>query len=240
MSLKYLTDSFLARLRNTLPQNASHYTSAQPWLDKVAAGSKYCRETGVDVVSLPSLIVSGRPEDDGDNSVLLYGALAKLTPNQASEERLWAFLSHVTYLPYMVARWGTSNIGIIEDRFFLKGGGIGSLVRNGIARLWWSGYLTYEPKRSDPFELTRVLFSKQDIHTGLLQRSLGKSPIIRRATLEYLSGNSEKIEKLGSWSRVVQKMMRDLNTAGGVYLLDALVPSQIHKIFDDSLASLAA
>ena len=240
MSLAYLSDAFLARLRNAVPQNASRYTSPQLWLDEFAGGTKYSRETGVDVGSLPQLIISDKPEDDGENAVRLYAALQKLTPIQAMEERLWAYLAHVTYWPYMVARWGTTNPDVIVDRFFLKRGGIGSLVRNGIARLWWSGLLTHDPKRADAFELTRVLFSKQDIHTGLLQRSLGKSPTIRTAALEYFKHNAQRIEKVGGWSKVVQELMRDLNTAGGVYLLDALTTAQVQGILDSSMDRLVA
>src|SRR3954469_6736373 len=138
MSLRYLTDTFLAKLRNALPQNANKYASDRDWLDEFAAGTRYWRETGVDVGALPALIVTERPEDDGENAIRLYDALRKLTPVQAMEERLWAYLSHATYWSYMVKRWGTTNAEVIADRFFLKRGGIGSLVRNGIARLLWS------------------------------------------------------------------------------------------------------
>jgi hypothetical protein len=194
----------------------------------------------VETESLPALVVSSRPEDDAENAISLYKALHRLTPVQAMDERLWAFLAHVPYWEYMTARWGTAKIDVIADRFFLKRGGIGSLVRNGIARLWWSGFLTHDRNGADPFELTRVLLSKQDIHTGLLQRSLGKSPTIRRAALEYFRNNAQRIDQLGSWSKTVQRLMRDLNTAGGVYLLDALQSSQVHEILDASLNQAAA
>ena len=240
MSLKYLSDTWLVRLRNAVPQNAERYTSLSSWLEEFADGKRYWRDTGIEVTSLPELKVSARPEDDAENAILLFSALRNLTPVQAMEARLWTYLTHVTYWSYMVARWGNVKPDVILDRFFLRGGGIASLVRNGISRLWWSGYLTYDGNRSDPFELTRVLFSKQDIHTGLLERSLGKSPTIRRATLEYFKNNSQKIERLGGWSITVQKTMRDLNTAGGVYLLDALTTRQVHDILDTSLANLAA
>jgi len=237
MSIKYLTDAFLARLRNAIPQNEPNYRSPQPWLDEVAAGTRYWRDAGVDIGSLRELVISGRAEDDAENAVVLYSALQKLTPVQAIDERLWTYATHVTYWRYMVARWGADNI---LDRFFLKGGGIGALVRNGISRLWWAGYLTYDAGRSDPFELTRVLLSKSDIHVALLERRLGKSPLIRRAVLEYFKDRWGDIEASGGWSRVVQSLLRDLNTAGGVYLLDSLTPSQIGGILDSSLGGLAA
>ena len=240
MSLRYLTDTFHAQLLKSIPANAERYVSTTPWLDNFAGATKYWRETGLDVPMLPRLVVSDQPQDDSKNSEILYAALKRLTPVQATDPRLWAYLTHVTYWEYVVTRWGKSKAEVIQDRFFVRRRGIGSLARNGIARLWWSGYLTHDQKRADPYELTKVLFIKQDIHTGLLERNLGKSLSIRRAALDYFKIHAAKIEQIGKWSKLVQRIVLDLNTAGGVYLLDALEPPQIHEIMDASFAEVAA
>jgi Family of unknown function (DUF6339) len=239
MSLKYITDEALAQLRAAVPANAIRYEQSANWLDSYMAGKRFVAETRIAVESLPQLGTQDGSREDAKNAIALYQALANLTPVQAMDERLWAYLCHSTYWSYMVARWGTAKPGVIIDRFFLKGGGIGSLVRNGISRLWWSAFLTYDVTRSDPFELTRVLFSVQDIQTGLLQRSLGKSASVRRAALEYFRLNASKIDLIGA-SKAIQQFMRDLNTAGGVYLLDALGQNAINGILDSSMAGMAA
>ena len=244
MSLKYFTDPFLARLRRTLPQNLDHYISPNSWVESFAGGSLFSRETGVQVSALrPLLIPQGEVLNDIENAQIVYSDLRRLTPIQAADERLWSYLSHVTYWQYMVARWGTTTQSVIEDRFFFKSKGIGTLVRNGIARLWWFGYLTYDQHRNDPFELTRILLSNQDIQTGLLQRNLGKSRLVRAATLDYLNQRRPQIEQAGQGKggvgKVAQHLFRGLNLAGGVYLLDALEIPQLHGILDDSLAEFA-
>jgi hypothetical protein len=244
MTIKYFTDSFLARLRRAIPQNIQRYNSSDSWVESFADGSTYCRETGVQVEGLrPLLLPETGNLNDAENAKIVYTDLHRLTPVEAVDPRLWAYLAHVNYWPYMVARWGASSPSSIEDRFFFRSKGIGSLVRNGIARLWWFGFLTYDQQRQDPFELTRILLLSQDIQTGLLQRNLGKSRNIRTATLDYFRQRHQQIESLGEGrggvGRVVQHLCRGLNLAGGVYLLDALETPHLHGILDESLAEFA-
>jgi hypothetical protein len=244
MSLNYFTDQFLARLRRAVPQNASRYARPDAWVEEFAARATHSRPTGTAIETLrPLLPPQGDNLRDTENAQMIYADLCTLTPLQASDERLWACLTHTTYWDYMVARWGSSSPSVIEDRFFFRSKGIGSLVRNGIARLWWFGYLTFDQGRQDPFELTRVLLSNQDIQTGLLQRNLGKSRSVRAATLDFLQSKRQQIEQVGQGQggigKVVQHLCRELNLAGGVYLLDALEPPQLHGILDDSLAEFA-
>lgn len=240
MSLRYMSDNCLAKLRAAIPQNAVRYSTGRSWLEEYATGTGSIKETGISITSLPRLLISRRPADDAENAIRLYAGLRGLSAVQAMDERLWGYLCHVTYWDYMVARWGSTEENKIKDRFFFRFRGIGPLVRNGIARLWWFGHLTYEAHRQDPFELTRVLLSMQDIQSGLLQREFGKNRGVRCAILEFIKSRASRIEHTGGSSRTVQRLMRDLNTAGGVYLLDALRPPQINDILEASLNGTAA
>lgn len=250
MSPKHFTDQFHAQLRRGVEANLTKYSSIESWVESYAGGNIFCRETGIVVSRLRPLIMpDGSEKRDLENAQIVFEDLKLLTPVQATDERLWAYLAHVQYWEYMVKRWGVEDrerekpVQFILDRYFLRTHGIGSLVRHGISRLWWFGYLTHDEKRTDRYELTKILLGNQDIQNGLLQRELSKNRDIRVATLQYLSERKEKIELAGKGrgghGKVVQYLFRGLNFAGGVYLLDALQIAQIHGILDDCLAEFS-
>ncbi len=235
MSLMYLTDRALAQLRHDCERNRERYSLPDPWLSDSSAGPGWCRESGVSVSALPQLD-HAKPESDLENTRLVHGALRMLTPVQAMDERLWAYLAHVTYWRYMRERWGAANIA---GRYFFKNRGISGLTLNGISRLWWFGHLTYDTNRADPYEMTRVLLSNQDIQTGLLQRTIGRSATVRRALLSYLSERRSEIERRGA-SRCIQILCRDLNLFGGACLLDVLSADAVASALDGSLGAVKA
>src|SRR4051812_20917996 len=45
------------------------------------------------------------PNNDFETAVLIFEGYKKLEPIQASDERLWTFLTHVDFYPYMIKRW---------------------------------------------------------------------------------------------------------------------------------------
>jgi len=102
----------------------------------------------------------------------------------------------------------------IESRYFFTGlnTNIETLNRNAISRLWWGAHLTYDDKRneSDPYELTRILFSLQTLHQALLERSLGSNPIIRAATLEFFLENEAYLK-----DKFARPILKFLNLLAG-------------------------
>ncbi len=131
---------------------------------------------------------------DVDNAIKLYEFLHNLDKTQASDKRLWIYLSHVTFRDYTMNRWSLKTsqeelnvssdeikrkaINFIGERWFLSGNAR-SLRRHSIARLWWAAYLTVAPWEKDPdyfgklentdkYLYTKVLFSTQDIVQQIL------------------------------------------------------------------------
>lgn len=156
-------------------------------------------------------------EADVDNAIKIYEFLEDLDQTQASDKRLWTYLSHVTFRQYTMQRWPLKlsteelvadaearrkAISAVSDRWFLRGTAR-SLRRHSLARLWWATYVTVAPWEKDPeyFEsiehddryiYTRIVFSTQDILQQILERSLGWSDRILIAILEYLRRNPSK------------------------------------------------
>jgi hypothetical protein len=172
------------------------------------------------------IIPEGRDLKDFENTKIIFETYRYLTPTQASDARLWTFLTHVTYWDYMKKRWPTQgNIAIIKDRYFLRSPNLRTLTHNGISRLWWFGYLTYDEDRNNPWELTEIMLKVQDLPTSLLERSLGSNENIRVAVLEYFSENPQHLT-----SKSIQEIIKLINLLGGVKNLPFLEVAEIKQL----------
>lgn len=179
------------------------------------------------------IIPTGNDKKDLENTKILYDAYRELTPTQASDSRLWTYLTHVTYWDYMKARWPLKEAkkpnNRIRDRYFLRRLNLEALTRNGLSRLWWYGFLTYDENRTNPWELTEVLLSRADLAVGITERGLGCNTNIRTAVLEFLIENPE-IKKSEIYSR---NILVKLNLVGGVKNLPYLEVSEIKEILNE-------
>jgi hypothetical protein len=95
-------------------------------------------------------------KSDPTNIKTLYLNLMKITPSQATEERLWAGLAHSVFWDYMHYRW---PIVTVKDKkeikkklmtnYFFHHGQQRSLLTNGLSSLWWYGHLLYDHDNSE-------------------------------------------------------------------------------------------
>lgn len=180
---------------------------------------------------------------DLENAIALYEYYKLLDETQASDSRLWTYLSHVDFRKYTLYRWGIKGkyedykdeaprkkvIKQLLDHWFV-GESDRALRRHALARLWWAVHLTYAPwerepeffgdiKENDPYYFTRILLSTQDIYQQVLERSMGRSSHILITVLEYLGTNVEFARSRDK----VRKLMKELNLVYGtkkVILLD--------------------
>ena len=184
MRLPIVTREAVDALESSVAANLQHYRSGNT-AHLVAASN--VRESRVDVEQPPTLIApDGKTETDASAARLIFQWLQKLDVTQASDARLWTYLTHVTFADYVHARWGGGLEGSIEpdarvlERWFFRGQGSATFFRNGLSRLWWFGHVTYDATRGDHFEMTNVLLSLQDIQVAFLERSLGRCrPLLR-------------------------------------------------------------
>lgn len=121
----------------------------------------------------------GDAKNEFKNAVLLYEAYRKLTPLQATDDRLWIYLAHVDLYEYMVNRWPLSEAysrkrsegqevsddemkkSFILDHWFGERG----YMRQALSNLWWSVYVSVDEERDNPYELTEYLFTRHDFRT---------------------------------------------------------------------------
>ena len=170
---------------------------------------------------------------DVENIKRVYNHMKGLSESQASDERIWVAFTLYQGLDYMRYRWMPENKNDKFDRFFFAGNRKRPLFRNGIARLWWIGYHTYDSKRSDPYELTEFVCRDQDYINNLLDIGFASNPAISKPVIEALMDaekNSVKINR-----DLVRSISQYVNLLGGIYILDCLSYEDIYSKIKDRI-----
>jgi hypothetical protein len=238
MKLQFFSKSLVQRLQDGADANCSKYGPKNGWLADLARGQRSEFESRFTVEPPPALIISDNPSDDAENAQRVFGWLRHLTPAVAMELRLWAHLTHQVFPEYMYVRWPPKDANIVRRRYLFEGNSFAALSRNGISRLWWAAYLTRDEKRSDPFELTDVLFLRQDIQVAVLERAMGKCRGVRVSLLEFIRDNLQQLSEQ-KFGRRIQILARELNLLGGVALLDAVPATELSAYLKKVAGSFA-
>jgi hypothetical protein len=199
----------------------------------------------IDVTSeLPLLKMKENSKSfDVDNAINLFKSLGTLNIDFALDPRFWIYLTHNTYKDYMLSRWMDNSQkggGTITDRFFgfYKYGTDRSISRNALARLWWGAKMTvnendsemnyYFDHSSDKYQYTKLLFSLQDVHLQLSERTLARDKKIILAILHY--GLKKEIE----WSKdKIVKITKLVSLQMYNNRLSFLSPEEIYKLFEN-------
>lgn len=240
MKVYYMKNKALDSLQKDIEENLEKYQSDSHWVDQFFIEKetpKYFFDTGIEVPDYELII--GGPETDFQNAKILFEAFkGKLNPIQASDLRLWSYLAHVQHWDYMRKRWKIDvpdedeepdddkklprekAIERIKKRYFFCNGLSKDYVRHGIARLYWSVYLTYDENNENPYEYTELLFNKQDVLVNIGERSYGRNKTIALAALKEL-------KKCPELSRDDTRLFfSKLNQAGAITVLDFLSEEQ--------------
>ncbi len=178
-----------------------------------------------------SLLIEGGTgaQLDASNVKLLYDHLKFLTPSQASDERLWSGLCLGIFWDYMQKRWSVSTVRNIKERYFFNHGSSAkrSVMRNGLARLWWVGHIVYDEKREDPYELMEPWSDGLDALCGICESNQADNEHLVKPFLgAILDGQKAGIPMT---RELVRDLIVYLNLLGGTMLLDCLSYEDIYK-----------
>lgn len=135
------------------------------------------------VVPLVDATAKDKTKTDIENVKIVYNSMMGLSDSEASDERIWTAIALTDGLDYMVGRWNPKNANDLRNRFFFFDGVKMSLYRNGIARLWWIGRMTYDSQLENPYELTEFLCTHQDFIESFFGRNIFSNRKILRSTL---------------------------------------------------------
>lgn len=253
MKVYFLKQKALDTLEKDIAENIEKYQGTEQWAESYFISKdmpNYYFDTEIEVPDYQLII--GGPETDFQNAKILYEAFSQsINTVQASDLRLWAYLAHIQHWDYMNTRWKidapdeedeeaddaqgeeqgeekkTSANKILDRigyRYFFKASRGKAFVRQGISRLFWSAYLTYDADNENPYEYTEYFFSKQDIFTSITERSYARNKILVLAALKELKAHPE----LGRTE--IRLFLAKLNQAGAIKVLDFLDKGQAEEL----------
>lgn len=137
------------------------------------------------------------PDNDFNSAIELYKAYSTVTPLLASLPDLWVYLAHVDLFPYVQKRHSDVMNDNVTDKYIINHWFENevSVFRMALPSCWWSVYLSMDNSRSNPFELTEILFRNQEMRTN----SFGPLTLIRHkeamiGILEFLKEHPELLE----------------------------------------------
>jgi hypothetical protein len=101
------------------------------------------------------------------------------------------------------------------------------------------GKVSHDPARDNPYELAAVLLSTLDITQQILERGIGRAPVVLMGFLEFLNRNKELLLSGGDGNRIrIRRLAKFLNMHGGVCILDSLSQPQIMARLEAELARI--
>ena len=94
-----------------------------------------------------------------ENIKLLYSHLSHISDAFASDERLWAGLSHTAFHDFVQKRWAGKELTSkdVLNHYFFRKKSQRALMINTLSRYWWTGRRTYRPNWEDPWKITNYL-----------------------------------------------------------------------------------
>ena len=191
-------------------------------------------------------------------AVALSNGLSSLPAHVSVDWRFWSSMAFGPCRSYMKVRWavGTkasekslshesdeevdevkSGKGALITRWVGGGKGMTSLVRHGVARLWWIAKVAdfaasesvegHEKLVRDHY--LRILFANQNIQWSIVLRRYGAMPRLVKACLDFIfdhylektdDGSPYKLKKIPGAINEIKECCRLLNVAAGGSMYD--------------------
>lgn len=243
-NLKYFDETVYGNLFADIKNNIDFYASSDVELKDLLPNIPYYGESTISA-NLPSELdfkndmnTDEKNKSDIVNTRFIYEALKTLSPLVATNGYLWSYLCHTKYKKYVIARWiknpededkHEGTVKTIQKRFFCSSNKKDIMRMNAISRLWWAGYLTYDKNHSDPYHLTKILFTGQQICADILDTPFcGNKTIITGILLAIEQYKDEVAENINS--ELVRKCIKYFRRYAAVTNVDFLSETEIQNI----------
>lgn len=240
ISTRFLRHSALERLRETVPENLDAYRIGD-FSHLLIDNSLYFEgKDGIDTERLSKLSSPGDGElYDVENCQVCFASMSGLTPYDARDERLWAYITHTYMFEYARKRWPipedpVAAVGHVRAHFFAKEQR--QIERdNAASRLWWMAHLCGRVKGLRLSDSLQVFLYRTDVRASIIERPTVSqnlnlfSTIVRRLQDSYV-GHKRLFERT-----TFRRLMQEINSVGGVQLLDAMTEQQIAGVVNGIL-----
>ncbi|QDY22286.1 hypothetical protein CGQ39_15435 [Clostridium botulinum] len=239
MQLKYFKQSSVDYLKANIASHVQkgYYKNNNQWLNEIF-NEEYAIESGINVPNIALMIPKKQFDVEFENCKIIYDALKKdFTLEQAADERLWTCLCYTIGWEYMIKRWPVkdtdSTSKVCERYMFKRQNNDRALLRNGLSRLWWMAYTTYDENREDPYELTAFLLKDTNLQQQLMERAFSRNKEFTKLVLTAIKKYTDKYTFPSKEKRA--ELVKGLNRLGGVKVLDMITYEEIEKIVYNEL-----
>lgn len=228
MIIKFMPAEVLDTLKNNIPVIKKNLDLlGGPNLNRIV-DSEIFLNSKIEIEDFTLDISSEKPSlTDIENIKKVFSKLNFLTETEASDERLWVGLTFGYFFDYMLYRWPINKIEDIKNHYFFSYSKQRSLMRHGLARLWWIGKLTYDKKRNNPFELTEFLMENSDFIESIFGRNFSSNHEIVKAMINALM--DAKKTGVAVNRELVRDISKYLNLMGGIFIIDTWEYEEIYE-----------
>jgi hypothetical protein len=238
--IRFLRHSALEGLPETVPENLQTYRSGD--FNHLLVDNSLFFEGKIDI-DIDRLCELSGPADgelrDVENCQVCFASMFGLTPYDARDERLWVYITHTCMLEYVRKRWPipedpVAAVAFVRTHFFAKEQR--QIERdNAASRLWWMAHLCGRVRGLQLSDALAVFLYRTDVRASIIERPTVSqnlnlfSTIVRRLQDSYV-GRKRLFERT-----TFRRLMQEINSVGGVQLLDAMTEAQIGDIIDGIL-----
>ena len=242
MKARCLKSATLDEMRESVPNNLELYRSGS-FLDLETDFSKFFEgRFDVDEIHLAGFRLPDSPTQlhEEHNCLACLEAMSDLTPNEARDERLWAYMTHTRLLDYTRRRWPIpveDGIAVKHIRQHFFGKDKRAIERdNAASRLWWMAFLCRRVSALSISDALNVLLYRSDVRANIIERpTASQSTIVFGAILKALHASYIGQRRLFERD-AFRPFMRRINSIGGVKLLDCLSETQMTELIDRVVA----
>lgn len=229
MRLLFFSEKAYNDLFDHIVSNKEKYKSNENWVHQYFEDEQYLSESNIEYPDFELIHTGDITNDDYVNTVKIYNSIGTiLSPYQACNKYMWAYLSHDKCWEYTRNRWPVEKGAAIETRYFCSGSRR-SLTLNSISRLWWYGHLTYDETNAlDPFERTKLLLKHTDLCQNLIQHEYSMN---KQICLGILDGYNEYLLNGGEYNVDQERsLIKYINRSGAVSSLDFFSRAEISNM----------
>jgi hypothetical protein len=228
-NITILTSESLEKLRNAVVGNCQ---LARKNLSELAAELELTTVEHAATINT-DLVLDPKQTADIPNMIALAAAIDGLTPELATDERLWVSLAIGQFHDYTYARWGGKAKTDADLLAFWKLHVLASSTRNrwrdhAVSRLWWMHRYASMLQPEDPQAALEMLLIEIDFISSLLSKpSVSTNLPLAQAILnvsqeEILNGKSLKFDRDG-----FRTFVRELDLIAGRRLLSSLSANEL-------------
>ena len=242
MKIRYLRDSTVAALRDSIADNLDLYRSGDFGFLDLDSAQYHELPVETDDNALASLkMPAGDDFFEVENCLAVHEYLKGLSAYDARDERLWCYLTHTVLLKYTLARWpiptdDTKAVSHITTHFFAKTNR--QIERdNSASRLWWMAHLCTRVQGVSHAEALNAFLYRADVRANIIERptvaqSTNVFSVILKSLMTSATGKKALFER-----NAFRQVMVELNSIGGFKLLDSLPETELNQIFHDVVSN---